>query len=95
MKNFDKELKKLKSAIAKLEADTALIEECVKTSTDDPNWEKVCVAPEEEAADRSDKDTADDVIWAASMYRNSGTRCGPHVMTDTPQLGPQQSLSAT
>merc|ERR1711936_331824 len=78
LKNFDKELKQLKAAIAKMQAETALIEECVQTSPDDPNWANVCVAPEGETSDRSDKDTADDVIWAASMYRNSGERCSPH-----------------
>merc|ERR1712168_1357971 len=38
LKNFDKELKQLKAAIAKMEAETALIEECVNTSPDDAIW---------------------------------------------------------
>ena len=72
-------MSELESLISQLEADTALIEECLQTSTDDPNWENVCVAPPEEAADRSDKDTAADVIWAASMYQAAGETCSPQV----------------
>ena len=79
MKKIEENLNSLKSVIAKIKADTELIEECLQTSPDDPNRPNVCVAPEGETADRSDKDTADDVIWAASMYLNTGDRCSPQV----------------
>ena len=77
LKKIKAELAALESLISKLETDTALIEECLQTSTDDPNWGNVCVAPPEETADRSDKDTAADVIWAASMYQSAGETCSP------------------
>ena len=79
MKSVKAQLSELKSLIKQLEKDTALIEECLQTSTDDPNWANVCVAPPGEAADRSDKDTADDIIWAASIYQQAGETCSPQV----------------
>ena len=73
------QLDEINQAIKQLKRDTALIEECVQTSTDDPNWANVCVAPEEDETDRSDKDTAADIIWAASMYTQAGETCSPQV----------------
>ena len=73
----------LENLISQLETDTALIETCLQTSTDDPNWENVCVAPPGEAVDRSDKDTALDIIWAASMYQAAGETCSPQVSFST------------
>ena len=79
LRSIKAELAALEILVSKLETDTALIEECLETSTDDPNWENVCVAPPEETADRSDKDTALDVIWAASIYQSAGETCSPQV----------------
>jgi len=82
MKKMKKQLAGYEKQMTKLEADTALIEECLQTPTDHPNWENVCVEPPAETADRSDKDTADDVIWAASMYQTAGEKCYPHQLSN-------------
>ena len=72
LKKIAKQLKELNKEIKKIIKDTAQIKECVETGEN-------CVPPEGETADRSDKDTADDIIWVVSMYQNTGDRCYPHV----------------
>merc|ERR1711974_423767 len=77
MKDLRADLDGLDAKIAKLVADTNLILECLNTSRSDPNWSNVCVQPaEERSLDRTDIGTAADVVYAASMYMNSGDRCG-------------------
>ena len=80
MKEIQKELDDLDVKIAKLLADTALIEECIQTPRDSPNWDTVCVKPEEERTNVSDlANTNLDVFWAANMYMNNGDRCASRV----------------
>merc|ERR1711915_26887 len=79
IKAADSVIKTLAPLISQLQADIALLQECVNTPYDDPNWENVCVSPPE---DRSTMATTLDVIFAASMYLNTGDRCGQTQLTN-------------
>merc|ERR1712183_170225 len=77
MKVLKTDLDGLDVKIAKLADDTARLLECLNTPRSDPNWSNVCALTEEtRSLDRTDVATADDVVYAASMYMNSGSRCG-------------------
>ena len=76
-----------------IQVDIARLQECVATPYDDPNWENVCILPPEDrstiekegvsrAKDRSTMATTLDVIFVASMYLNTGDRCGVTVKVE-------------
>ena len=90
MKEIKKELDALDVKIAKLVEDTNRILLCLNTTWDSPNWDTVCVEPEEDLAspsarklDRTDVSVLTaanlDIFWAANMYMNNGDRCGSTV----------------
>merc|ERR1711973_1010717 len=68
------ELTVLSSVIDTLKAEVALLEECVKTPS-----EEACVAPPDE---RTSTAEVKDLMFAASQYMNTGDRCGPQELTN-------------
>merc|ERR1712198_508061 len=68
------ELTVLSSVIDTLKAEVALLEECVKTPS-----EEACVAPPDE---RTSTAEVKDLMFAASQYMNTGDRCGPQQLTN-------------
>ena len=69
------ELTVLSSVIDTLKAEVALLEECVKTPS-----EEACVAPPDErtstAEERTSTAEVKDLMFAASQYMNTGDRQG-------------------
>ena len=78
-------LNELAPKIAQLKADIALLKVCVNTSRDDPNWKNVCVAPPEDRTTIGGGTNAE-ILFVASMYLNSGDRCGSSVITKISKL---------